>query len=288
MLWSFPYCRLNPGIQLQFASGERGIPLAWQSLQNQALTYDVPLAMVAQGESFMYYDRLNLFIDARHELNLAALQILDASGWSRHGTLSGTGLWSAALTPNPTQMLRLGGASDSVSFGNVLADDAVGDFWIEFWVRFPGANGVQEEILTKKALVTDNSIGWGIYRSTANQIVAKWSTGAASISSTTSGTILQNTWKKVDVTADRDGNLQVYLNGVADGTPTNFAGLATGANALNLYLGRDGTNFGQIDVGAVRIHFYTHGVSADQIPSAADIATQVLAHYNAEKSYYGL
>jgi len=182
----------------------------------------------------------------------------------------------------PAEFLRFDGTNDELNFGDVLDDDASADFVIECWVRVQGADASLQEIFAKKSAYGDNTAGYALVRTTGNKIAFKVAGGASNAEVVTSASLLQNVWKHVAVTIDRNGNMQTYLNGVADGTPVSVSAIPTAQNALNLYAGRDGTNYGQVDTGDVRV--FTFG--AGGLPS--DIATTLLDHYNAEKSFYGL
>jgi hypothetical protein len=144
-----------------------------------------------------------------------------------------------------------------------------------------GADAGLEEILAKKVLVSTHTAGYALARNASNQILFKLSDGSASASVVSTSTVLQNVWKHVMVFIDRNVNGQIYLNGAADGAAVSVAAVATGTNAGNLCIGRDGTNFGQVDVRGVR--FYSFGAGALPL----DAATIALDHYNAEKAQMG-
>ena len=282
------YCadqaRIVPGLKLSFAPGERLLPLKMQAL-GQDLAYEIPEYYVVETNDQINIDGLQFWLVPRAGLNLDTAKILDVSGWYRHGDVSAdfASIWQDNASPTlPEHFLRFDGTNDSINMGNVtlLNDDASGDFVIELWMKFP-SGGAQEEILTKKALVSDNTAGWAIFKTAGNVITAKVSTGAASVNLSTTGTIT-TAWKHFAMVVDRNGNLSTYLNGAADGTPTSISALATGTNTQNIYIGRDGTNFGQVDVGDVRIHRWITG----GLPT--NIATIIAAHYNGEKALYGL
>ena len=261
-----------------------------QTLPFQAFAIDLsdvigindPVGYVYESAGKIRTAGLQLWLDARLGYGSATNKILDISGFARHGTLNSdfATIWQLGTTPS--QFLRLDGANDTVNLGNVLDDDASGDFIIEIWFAPKSSNGTQEELLSKKALVSDNSAGFAVYRTTGNLMAFRISSGSASAVATTAGTALQSVNKHLAVTVDRNGNAQTYLNGAADGSPVSVASIGTGSNALNLYLGQDGTNFGQYDVTVLRIYRYLTG----GLP--ADAATMIANHYNAERAYFGL
>jgi hypothetical protein len=166
--------------------------------------------------------------------------------------------------------------------GDVLDDDASAEFAIDMWVRIHGADGTQQEIMSKKSLVSDHSAGFAFYRSTGNKLVFVHSDGDSTVTLTSAADVLHDVWTHIAVTIDRNGNGQLYVNGAANGSAASVASQITGTNALNYYIGRDGTNFGELDCGMVRHHVYGAGL----LPST--IATILSNHYTGEKAKFGL
>lgn len=193
------------------------------------------------------------------------------------GTLYNTPTWS-------TPFLRFDGVSEYADFGDVLDDDGVSDRLFECWIRIQAADGVGLPILAKKQTYNSVNAGFSIFRFTGNQLIFQIADGTTSANiATGAGSVMQNTWKHFAVTIDRNGNGQAYLNGALAGSATSVAAIGSGTNALSLFLGRDNSGaYGQVDLGRVR----TSNFGAGGLPS--NIANIVSAHYNAEKSIYGL
>lgn len=274
---------LNRSLAREYKTGPQGIPLeAFVIDLSDDLGIDDPLGYVYESAGQIRTAGLQLWMDARLGYGNALAKILEISGFARHGTLSAdyATIWQTGT--NPDRFLRFDGANDEVNFGNVLNDDASGDFIIEIWLQMKAANGTLEEILSKKSLVSGNTAGFAVYRTTGNLMAFCLGSGTANALATTSATVLQNVNKHFAVTVDRNGNAQTYLNGAADGNPVSVAAIGTGTNALYLYLGRDGTNFGQYDVTVLRMYRYAAG----NLP--ANAATMIANHYNAEKAFFGL
>lgn len=275
---------IDGNVPLKFAKGKRLLPMHAVAIDiSDEKGFTVPLFYQYEAAKKIYMPGLQLWMSPRRGYNAATNRVLDISGFARHGTLNSdyATIWQAATTPN--RFLRFDGVNDQLDFGNILNDDGVGDFLIELWVRTQAADGTKEEIISKKSLIDDNSAGFAIYRTlTSNLLTFRLSSGTASATVSNGTPILQNVWKHFAVTVDRDGNATPYLNGAPDGSAASIAAIGNGSNVLNLYLGRDGMNFGQVDKGGCR--FYRFG--AGGLPS--DIATIVANHYNAEKSFYGL
>lgn len=280
--YCFEQSRINPSLVRGFKPGKQPLPLKAVMLKQDDSIFDTPEYYFYEGLARIRTAYLQLWMDAALGLNAATAKLLDISGFARHGALSSAyaTIWQAGTDPN--RFLRFDGAVDEVNLGNILNDNALADFAIECWVRIKGADSGLEEILAKKSLVSNHTAGYGLARNASNQVLFKISDGTGSASVVTTSTLLQNVWKHVMVFVDRNGNGQIYLNGAADGAAVSVASVATGTNAGNLYLGRDGTNFGQVDIRGVRI--YTYGAGA--VP--ADAATIALDHYNAEKTSMGL
>jgi hypothetical protein len=280
---AFDQVVLNRSLAREFKTGPQTIPFEAFALDlTDGIGIDDPLGYVYESAGQIRTAGLQLWLDARLGYGNATQKALEISGFARHGTLGADYATNWQTGSNPDRFLRLDGANDEVNFGNVLNDDASGDFIIELWFAPKGANGVQEELLTKKSLVSDNTAGFAVYRTSGNFMAFRIGSGSASALATTSGTALQSVNKHFAVTVDRNGNAQTYLNGAADGSPVSVAAIGTGTNALNLFLGHDGTNFGQFDVTVLRIYRYLTG----GLP--ADAATIIANHYAAEKSFFGL
>jgi hypothetical protein len=279
---AFDQVILNRSLAREFKTGPLTIPFEAFAIDlSDAIGVADPVGYVYESAGQIRTAGLQLWLDARLGYGNATAAALEISGFARHGALNNFAtIWQTGS--NPDRFLRLNGSSDEVNLGNVLNDDASGDFIIEIWFAPKGSNGVQEELLTKKSLVSDNTAGFAVYRTSGNLMAFRIGSGSASAMATTSGTCLQNTNKHFAVTVDRNGNAQTYLNGAADGSPVSVAAIGTGTNALNLFLGHDGTNYGQFDVTVVRIYRYLTG----GLP--ADAATMIANHYNAERAYFGL
>jgi hypothetical protein len=272
----FEQIRINPSTVLKYNSEKRTLPLrAWSIKQDYTLV-DIPVYYMAETMGEIRIKDLALWVNPRLAINAGTANILDISGFARHGvaTAGFATMWGTA------GFLRFGGATDAVDFGNVLNDDGTSDFMIETWVRVQGADGTLQEVAAKKD-ATANSAGFALYRSAANKMQFILGSGTANASLSSTGTVMQNVWKHVAVAVDRNGSATIYINGVADGN-LSVASIGTGTNALSLFLGRDNTNFGQVDIDAVRVYSF----GAGNLP--ADIASIISKHFTAERGYYGV
>ena len=281
--FAFDIARIIPGAEMEFKPALRRIQLKANALKQQELTFDVPMYYILETQKEMRIVNLQFWADPRQGLNYSNSKILDVSGFGRHGTVSSdfATIWQTSATP--TYFLRLDGTNDDISYGNVLNVNDTKDFAFEMWVRIKGADASLQEIFSKKTDDTDGSIGYRLERTAANKIEFKISDGTNTATVVTSASVLVDTWKKIGLYADRNGNAQLFLNGVADGSAVDISGV-TGdlTNAVDLVVGKLSTGFGQIDVGAFR--WYTYGAAS--LPS--DFATIDADHFTAERSYYGV
>jgi len=273
--------RIVPGVTLPFKAGLRPLPFVAKSLSQEEAGYSIPLYHLIQTGGPMFLDKMKLWVSPRGGKNYLLDRFIDASGFARHGQITSdyATIWQAGT---PTYFGRFDGVNDSVDFGDILDDDGTADMYFEIWARVQAADGTAQEIMGKKTLSAGTTAGWSIYRNASNQIVFTIGSGSASANVVSAATLLQNVWKKIGVAIDRNGNGQVYVNGVASGAAVAVSAIGTGANALSLFMARDGTNFGQVDLGDARVMIY----GAGGLP--ASIATIDAAHYAAEKTLYGL
>jgi hypothetical protein len=272
--------RLKSGSPLEFKTGERGIPLEMVALKDTSLAYDLPEWIVVEAARKIEVEGLKFWLEPRIGLNYALAQILDISGFGAHGTISSAyaTMWQAGT---PAYFLRFDGTDDYVTCGDVLDDDGSGDFCVELWLRVQGADGTLQEVLSKRAGMT-NEAGFHLVRNTSNVIEFEIGSGSAAAQAVSTGTVLQNVWKHVAVTVDRNGNAQVYLNGAANGSPAAVSAIGSGTNAVDLYLARLATAYGQVDIGGVRVYRWTAG----GLPTT--IATTLARHFTGERTYYGV
>jgi len=287
----FNQCRLKPGLNpLAFGPTQRSLPCAWRALYDDSAGYAIPEYTVIQTDGPIAMVDLQPWIAPRLELNLNTTRVLDISGFARHGLLQQTdsahaspsSMWGTADPAAPI-ILAFNGTNDNINFGNVC-DIGNEDFMIEFWVKIMAADGTIQEILSKKTSNAAGTPGFYVERSAANGMKCYFSDGTDQATPiTANGTVLTAVWNHFAVTAKRSTVTQCYLNGAVSGSSVSMTSpsIETMTNAVSLYLGRIGTNYGQLRIGMFRIYRYAAG-----LPS--DIATQIANHYSGEKGYFGL
>ncbi len=210
-------------------------------------------------------------------------KLYDASDNRISGSLFNGPTWGTAPDGVNAKVV-FDGVNDYASFGDVLDDDGVSDLLIEMWVRVTASNGTKAIFMAKKPGVLSSSLGFGICRdSTDNLVKFDIADGTNRATASSASTLLQNIWKHVAISIDRNGNIVIYMNGVA-GTGVSCATVASVTNASNMTLARDsnGTEFGAVEYGAFRVYNF----GAGNIP--ANISTIIADHYNAEKAIFGL
>jgi hypothetical protein len=276
--WSFPAVKIKPGFTAGYKPGKRLLAMTWYA-QNISDAFAVPEFYMTETADEIDVQYVRLWVNPRDTLNVGTLKLLDESGWERHGTLDSTAMWQLV---SGVRFIRFDGATQKVSFGDILDDDASGDFAVEMWVKVQAADSSIQEILAKKNDLSNDTAGYGFYRNASNKIVFKLSSGSASATLTGAANILQNVWHHVAVAIDRNGNGQLYMDGAADGSAASVAAITTGANALDLLLGGDNTTKGQVDIGGVRFYRWAGG----SLPTT--IATTMATHFGADRTYYGV
>lgn len=277
----FENAKIVPGFTKNYTPGKQILPVLIGSLKQADSAFNIPTYHLLQTDGAIRTQNLQLWTSPRHGYNSETTKLLDASGFLRHGTLNADFATIWQQTTTPAEFLRFDGSNDEVNFGDILNDDGSKDWAYEGWVRVQGANGTLQEIIAKKLQSFGNNIGWSISRYTDNKVMFTLADEFGRAEAKSTGTLLQNVWNHFFVAVDRNGNATLYLAGVA-GTPISVSTIASAINSHNLYFGRDNTNFGQVDLGDVRIYDF----GAGGLPS--DISTIALNHYNAEKAKYGL
>lgn len=273
--------KLAPGVNAAFQPGHRVLPVNGMALKPDN-TFSTPPVYVVESLAELRTQNLHLFVATRNGHISGTVNLLDLSGWGRHGVISSAyaTIWQSA---GGLTFIRLDGANDSVNFGNVCNIGATDDFVIEAWVRVQGANATLQRIASKKSTTASGTAGWMLQRSTGNVLQLLVSNGTTQYTISNTTTSLQNVWRHALIAVPKGGNAQAYLNGAADGSTVAIASSNDQTNSVNLYLGQDASaNKGQVDIQGLRV--YNFGLAG--MPT--DIATIAANHYAGEKGYHGL
>jgi len=194
----------------------------------------------------------------------------DASGNSNDGTItigatgsqtsagtcnSGTAseAWNNGTTGKLNASLKFDGTDDEISVTDTSSlrfDAGTLDFSLFAWVK-RSASGATHYVISKEDADND---GYRLLLTSSNTVQCSVDT----VDVTSSSTITDSNWHHIGCTIDRDGNGQVYVDGIADGTATAISSEAM-ATTADIHLGTrayTSTNYmnGQID--DVRIYNY--------------------------------
>jgi len=277
-----PCAKIIPSWQKKFSPEKQLIAMNVKAIDlSDELGFECPLFMEYEANQEIFIEQMKLFIAPERGYNMSTNKILDMSGFANHGTLNSSALWQMGTTPE--RFLRFDGNDDYLSFGDILDDDGQTDFWFELWLRVQASNGVPLPIVTKIPVYYDESQkGFSLFRKQDNKLRFLISVDNQHYVYVDSfASITQNIWYHIAVTADRNGYVQIYVNGSMSCIPVNVSIIGSVANSSNLKIATDddGMDYAKIDLGNFRFH-------RGQLPTS--IGSIILSHYNAEKSKYGL
>jgi len=161
-----------------------------------------------------------------------ACQVFRPSG---PGTTTNINLMGVCTGQLPQYVAKFNGASGYIDGGNSASlNVGLSSFTIASWIYFPGA-------LSDVGRIVSKGCGWGAlgwaFRITATrqaQMDIIFS-GEIETTTTSSTTLGLNTWYFVVATINRNGFMTVYINGVADGSPTDISA----SSAININVAYD-------------------------------------------------
>ncbi len=158
----------------------------------------------------------------------------DLSGNARTGTITGTtvvknGAWANARSFN--------GTSDEISGGDV-ADMLATDFGVSIWVRTSAS--ALSYLVSKRDVAIATNAGWAVRMDAGGTVTAEHSDGGSVITATSAALVNDNALHHVAVNWDRSANMQVYIDGLADGSASISAQSGSIDNAIDLFLARSG------------------------------------------------
>lgn len=160
--------------------------------------------------------------------------ILFLQNYQKATVLNGASQYWSKTSPN------------SFDFGTTV------DFLMIAVVKNPAPTAGNQRIISKSAS-PNARIGFGAL-ATSGVATFFVSDGTTSVNYNSTTNICDNRWHVVAVTADRDGNATIYVDGVVSGTPTSIAGVGSLTAAGNLEIGTlSAANYWTGLVGAVQI-----------------------------------
>jgi Concanavalin A-like lectin/glucanases superfamily len=260
-------------ISPKWKPGKQNLPFSFYAIKQDDSVYSTPLFYRCQAKAPLYLDGLELWLEPRLGLNVGTLYCLDISGNARHAVLNDLTIWQQGV---PDNFLRFNGTTQFADLGNVLSIDPSGHtFIIEAWVNKTNANAI---ILSRH----DAGTGQEYTLELATAYPKFTITGGSASASVTSTVALGSSPTHIAAIVDKTAaTIQIYVNGVLASTPVDISSIGSiTVTTDHLLLGKKDTSFGQVDIGNVRFRKLS--------TTPADIATQLLSHFNGERSYYGI
>jgi len=222
----------------------------------------------------------------------ATTTVRDVTGNHNDGTLTN----GAEIVNNLGKALKFTNSGDHMALtaSNGL-DFGTGDFSIEAWIRLDQV-GVNQAIIDNRG-ATDFQ-GYLVGVGADNKLRLGFSDGAdgTTINHSGSATLSAGQWYHVAVTLDRDGDAQIYLDGVADGTTVSIAGetqtVGTGAIQVGRESSASGTAFTQFKGAMADLRFWNDVRTAAEIADNSNATltgteSNLVGHYTFEEIVSG-
>ncbi|MDO8524418.1 MAG: LamG domain-containing protein [bacterium] len=189
----------------------------------------------------------------------------DSSGNGNTGTLTGGVQWT---TGKLGKGLSFDGVNDYVSVGDPASgvlDFGISNFSIGTWVKTSSVQAIKT-IIYKGATSAANK-GYWIYINATGVVIANIADGTNRPTAVSTSGWNNNQWHYVIVVFNRAGNSQVYMDGVANGTPASLAPIAgnTIDNAFSFRIG--GTSGANASADGIidDVRIYNRALSAGEV-----------------------
>ncbi|MBW7887454.1 MAG: hypothetical protein H3C35_03710 [Bacteroidetes bacterium] len=264
-------------------NADQKLPFEYLGVNKDTDGFETPDYYVVETQGRIRVENLQFWLSPRRVdyPGNGTAKVIDVSGFARHGDLNSdySSIWKEGT---PDAFLEFDGVNDLLNCGNILNDNGTKDRHFEIWIKIPAADASSVVIFGKKSAYSDVSAGYYLVRNSSNKILFNLADGTNKAEAVSVANVLQNIPTHVAITIDRNGMMQVYLNGAASGVPVSCASVASGNNNANFQVANIASQFGNLIMSDIKAYEY----SAGELPS--DIATIIQRHYNAEKMYYGL
>lgn len=206
--------------------------------------------------------------------------IRDRSGYGNNGTIAGaawkrlnSGLW----------YLYFDGSGDYVDLGDSDSlDIGTSDITIEMWVRRDVYEANQRLYVKRKA----SNQWYDLYFTSGDAIYSSIAVNSPTIGASTysfGSTVTDNSWRHIVSTFDRDGNGQITVNGVQGGSGDISANAGDLSNDAKAFVGAFGT-----DAGPPASQVLTGGIALSRLYNRILAASEIAAHYQQERSLFGV
>lgn len=284
----FDLARLNPGISVDFKAGLRQIPLKFWAIDQDERKFPVPLYTMVETAEEIMIEGLQLWINPPGGLNEQTLNLLDISGFGRHGIVAGcdvaSDIWKTDRKPE--KYLRFGenGLQAAASFGDILPLNGADDMMFEAWFRIEAADGTECRMFGKRASSSTGASdpGYLFFRNAENKMCFWCADGAAVVSLTTEHSYTHSSgWIHAAIILDRGGTSRMFVNGAPDGEPAQTT-VADCATADPFLLGANGSQHGDFSCGDFRAYDF----GPNGLPPAVEAIAE--KHFRAQRRLYGV
>jgi hypothetical protein len=189
----------------------------------------------------------------------------DTVGTCSSGTT--TEMWNDGTTGKRNASLGFDGTNDYVNMGDPSSgalDIGTQDWTISMWVKTTDANTTF--IVSKDNNGNNNTLSIALNYAASNKFTARLIAGSVSYTATSKTSVNDGNWHHLLTVLDRDGNMQTYVDGKADGIPVDVSAQSAQnvSNTYNLYFGRrEAGNYynGLLD----EVKIFNYALTAQQI-----------------------
>ena len=190
-----------------------------------------------------------------------------------NGTITGA-VWTRL--PSGLGVLNFDGIDDMVRFGDVC-DVGTSDFTLLLWAKTTQA-GISKYIINKNW----SNPSWDLYLNLNKLRLHTNDNVGQNLTAISATSINDGVWRLLGGTFDRDGNMQTYVDGVADGTPVDMSLTATLNNPNDLAFG------GQSDGVGGGANYFAGTLALGRLIMRVLSASEMANVFNQEKHLFGV
>lgn len=201
-------------------------------------------------------------------------KVLDLSGNANHGSLepdypTDAPTLVSSRSTRLSNALSFNGTSDYVNCGQKpRLNVGLKDFTLEAWIKAP-------DVATTRQFIVDwKSTGGFQFRLEPNGTLKAWVTDGVNLHTAGVTVVDNDIYHLVGLVADRDGFMQIYLNGKPEGTPIDISSQSASSYSNDVPLQIGGT-MGYFFPGIIdEVVMYLRALSATEIATRYDFATR--------------